>query len=74
MASKTRERKGPKPPASSKIIRTTLVLPDTLDRNLEVWCTMNGCSKAEAVKAALHSFLSDRGMDPDKHPRLHVAY
>jgi 6-phosphogluconolactonase/glucosamine-6-phosphate isomerase/deaminase len=55
-------------------VRTTLVLPDVLDRNLEIWCALNGRSKADVVKEALSSFLSQRGLQPDKRPRTEVNY
>jgi hypothetical protein len=54
--------------------RTTLVLPETVDQNLELWCALNRRSKADAVKEALTLFLTSRGLQPDKRPRVEVMY
>jgi hypothetical protein len=56
------------------LVRTTLVLPHTLDLNLEVLCATQGLSKSEAVKMALTQFLEERGLQPDKTPRTVITY
>jgi len=59
---------------TSGVVRTTLVLPSNLDRNLEIYCAMMRLSKADAVKEALATFLKERGLQPDKQPRVEVLY
>jgi len=55
-------------------VRTTLVLPDTLDRNLEVMCAVMGLNKSQAVRDALTEFLIKHGFQPDKKPRTVIGY
>lgn len=49
--------------------RTTLVLPATLDQNLEVLCAARGLAKGEVIKTVLSEFLSKQGYQPDKSPK-----
>ena len=53
-----------------KTIRTTVILPFVLDRNLEVYCLRNGHMKTEILTAALSEFLRKRGVRPDKLPKV----
>lgn len=54
--------------------RTTLVLPESLDENLEVYALQAGLPKGEVIKKVLTQFLSEKGLQPDKRPRLQVSY
>jgi transposase InsO family protein len=69
-----KDKGGSRCPKPESVVRTTLVLPDVLDRNLEVWCAMNGRSKGDAVKEALTVFLTQRGLRPNKRPRVEISY
>jgi hypothetical protein len=60
------EKSGQEP----KNIRTTLVLPHTLDRNLEAWCLVEGITKSEVVRLALTEFLTQQGLRPDEKPTI----
>ncbi len=52
------------------LIRTTFIIPDTLDQNIEVLCAMNRLNKTEVVRTALSEFLMKHGLNPDKKPKL----
>jgi len=55
--------------------RTTLVLPVTLDQNLEIFAVRSGLSKGEVIKRVLTAFLTKEGLQPDKRPKsISVAY
>ena len=59
----------------AETVRTTLVLPATIDQNLEVLCAMRGVAKGEVIKTALFDFLSKQGLQPDKSPKdISVVY
>ena len=55
-------------------IRTTLVLSSTLDRNLELYCLTQGIQKGQVMEAALTEYLTAKGMQPDKAPRIKVSW
>jgi hypothetical protein len=58
-----------------KITRTTLVIPETLDQNLELYALQAGLPKGEVVKRVLIDFLTAKGLQPDKRPRsINVSY
>jgi hypothetical protein len=50
-------------------VRTTIVLPMALDRNLEIYCSKSGSSKSKLVERLLFDFLSTQGFRPDKTPK-----
>jgi hypothetical protein len=55
--------------------RTTLVLPVTLDQNLELFAVKTGLPKGEVIKRVLIDFLIKQGMQPDKRPKsIDIAY
>jgi len=58
-------------------VRTTLVLPMALDRNLEIYCRQNGTGKSRLIEKLLFDFLSTQGLRPDKTPKsveFNVSY
>ncbi len=58
-------------------VRTTIVLPMALDRNLEIYCSKSGSSKSKLVERLLFDFLSIQGFRPDKTPKsveMNVVY
>jgi len=58
-------------------VRTTIVLPMALDRNLELYCSKAGSSKSKLVERLLFDFLSTQGFRPDKTPKsveMNVVY
>jgi hypothetical protein len=64
-----------KPPsAANSSIRTTVVLPSALDRNIQALCLANGLSKNELIKTALREFLEKKGLRPDQIPKIAVSY
>jgi hypothetical protein len=54
---------------SAKTTRTTLVLPETLDQNLELCAVKFGMPKGEIIKEALSNFLKEKGLQPDRRPK-----
>jgi len=62
------------PPSAGKKVRIGVIVPETLDKNLEAFCLKAGISKQEALRTALHQFLQKKGMDPDKLPKLTFSY
>ena len=56
---------------TSKLARTSLQLPRVLDRNLELYCAMNGgISKNAAVVKLIETQLKAEGYKTDKLPKL----
>jgi hypothetical protein len=58
-------------------VRTTIVLPVALDRNLEIYCSKSGSSKSKLVERLLFDYLSNQGFRPDKTPKsveMNVVY
>lgn len=61
--------------ANRATTRTTLVLPETLDQNLELFAVKAGMPKGEIIKQLLSEFLIKQGLQPDKRPRsIDVVY
>ena len=57
------------------IIRTTILIPATIDQNWEICGIKLGLSKNEVVKRALSEFLRTHGFDPNRTPKsLEVTY
>jgi hypothetical protein len=69
MASDSRDTK-----SATEHVRTTLLLPATLDRNLEFLAVTTGSSKSDIVKKALFDYLAKSGLEPSKTPTLTVSY
>jgi hypothetical protein len=63
MASRTRN--GP-----STVARTTLRLPQLLDRNLEAYSLRENRQKTEVLIEALREYLTRKRVNPDKPPTI----
>ena len=60
---------------SHRTIRTTIVLPEPLDQNLELYALKSGIPKGEVIKRVLSQHLIQQGLQPDRTPRtIEVAY
>jgi len=59
---------------SDKNVRTTLVLPEPLDKNVEAYCAKEGVSKNEAFLQLLSQALTADGYKPDKTPKVTISY
>lgn len=58
-------------------VRTTIVLPMALDRNLEIYCAKVGTGKSKIIEKVLFEFLSAEGLQPDRTPKsveVNVCY
>jgi hypothetical protein len=58
-------------------VRTTVVLPIALDRNLEIYCAKTGKGKSKVIERILFDFLAAEGLQPDRTPKsieLNVSY
>ncbi len=62
------------PSDASKTVRTSVVLPKTVDANLEVYVLRNGGSKGEVITKILAEFLEKEGYQPDKMPKVEISY
>jgi hypothetical protein len=61
--------------ASLKAVRTTVIFPKAMDRNLEICQLKLGLSRNEAIQQALRQFIELQGLDPEKIPRaIDVSY
>ncbi|MGH9828185.1 MAG: hypothetical protein ACREDR_33595 [Blastocatellia bacterium] len=54
--------------------RTTLVLPLTLDQNLEGYALTVGVPKGELIKRVLTEYLKEKGLQPHKRPKVAISY
>lgn len=61
-------------PSNPATIRTTIVIPATLDQNLEVLRIQKKLTKNELIAIALSNFIRDNRLEPDKTPRISVSY
>ena len=50
-------------------LRTTLILPENLAKNLKFYSANNGVKEGEIIKEALRDFLKKKGYQPDKAPK-----
>ncbi len=57
-------------PEAEPPVRTPLVVPAVLNRNLEFYCTEKGISKNSAVIEMIKEKLKADGYEPNKMPRL----
>lgn len=61
--------------AKPSLTRTTIVLPEELDRNIEVLCSIERRPKGEVIASAIKQFLERKGLQPDKSPKgVNVIY
>ena len=67
-------REGRVPVNGMSTTRTTLVLPVALDQNLEIFAVRSGMAKGEVIKKVLIDFLTKEGFQPDKRPKISIAY
>jgi hypothetical protein len=61
-------------PSNLPTIRTTIVIPATLDQNLEVLRIKKGLTKNELIAMALSDFIRANNLVPDKTPSISVSY
>ena len=57
-----------------EVARTTLVLPITLDQNLEGYALQCGKAKNELIKTAVTEYLASKGLDPARKPKFEISY
>ena len=55
-------------------VRTSVVVPKTVDANLEVYVLRNGSSKGEIITKLLVEFLEKEGYQPSKMPKVEISY
>ena len=53
-------------------VRTTIIIPHELDRNLQVLGVQNEKTKNDIVKEALRSYVAQAGLDPDRIPKIRI--
>ncbi len=57
-------------PDESRLVKTTIFLPEPMSANLSFMALTTGKSKADIVRVALASHLEVAGYEPSKTPRL----
>jgi hypothetical protein len=55
--------------SSKAVVKTTLVVTDVLNRNLEIYSAIHGMTKNDAVVKCIQDQLSASGFKPDQYPR-----
>lgn len=55
-------------------LRTTLILPEPLDRNIEVFSATRRISKNAAMLLLIAESLRERGFRPEETPEIKVHY
>jgi hypothetical protein len=61
-------------PSQKTIVRTTLVVTDVLNRNLEIYCAMNGMNKNDGVVKLITDQLAAQGFKPNQYPKQELNY
>lgn len=56
------------------IVRTTLILPKSFDRNVEAYCIKEGVTKNTALLKLLSEGLSIHGYQPNRTPKVTISY
>ncbi len=59
---------------TEKKVRTTVVFPEILDRNLNICSLKMDLSKNDVIKRALTEFIRAQGLEPDRAPKISVQY
>lgn len=55
-------------------IRTTVILPYSLDRNLQVLSLTTDKSRNDLIKVAIGEFLERQGLNPSALPKIQISY
>jgi hypothetical protein len=48
----------------------TFLIPKALDRNVAVYCALEGVSKTEFITKTLTHTLREKGFDPEREPKI----
>jgi hypothetical protein len=56
------------------IARMTIVIPSSMDQNLQVLSLKVGCTKNDVIKTALRAYLISQGLQPDSRPKIDIRY
>ena len=59
---------------TEKPARTTILLPQSLNSNLEVLALQKGRLKGELIREALADYLRHQGLAPERMPSIRVSY
>ncbi|HEX8139019.1 MAG TPA: hypothetical protein VF544_15735 [Pyrinomonadaceae bacterium] len=59
---------------AAETTRTTIVLPIALDENLAIYAMQERLTKNEIIKTAMSEYLKNKGLQPDRRPKLEVSY
>ena len=62
------------PPPVYEDVRTTVIIPHALDRNLQVLSVQSEKGKNDLIKEALREFIVPHNLNPDAIPRITVTY
>ena len=56
------------------MVRTTIIIPSSLKRNVEALARIRKLSQGEIIERALRAYLESEGLNPDRIPVLTVSY
>ena len=59
---------------ATNVVRTSLVLSKTLDRNLSTYCAIEAKSKTEVITEMLRKELEKNGFKTDQEPKITFSY
>jgi len=59
---------------SSRVVRTTLKLPESVDQNVEVYCASARLTKNDALLQLISKQLEAQGYRPNEIPYVSVSY
>lgn len=68
MSTKTIKKQPTLSKSETENIRVTYVVPQALDKNVEIYSAISGIQKHEIVTEALASYLQTKGLQPLKVP------
>jgi hypothetical protein len=54
--------------STKPVVKTTLIVTDVLNRNLEIYSAMHGMTKNDAVVKCIEDQLSAKGFRPNQYP------
>lgn len=66
--------RAPEPKVAFSDVRTTIIIPHTFDRNLQVLSVQEDQGKNDLIKEAIREYIVRRGLNPEALPRISISY
>jgi hypothetical protein len=58
----------------NELVQTSINLPRLLSLNLALWCTQNRVSQDSVIIEAITEYLRNRGLQPEREPKVKFTY